>query len=131
MAAHEVVRSGVFMTEVLVDPQKEILRGLVESPSGISRAPGIPGPQDLLDRREDRVLPVTVPKGARRRASNRLLPDRERFEVVDRRPQISRGPLDDHLEDVRSDIDPLLGGNGAKYVFHCVIVNGLKFDGLA
>src|SRR5438132_1385715 len=131
IAAHEVVRSGVFMTEVLVDPQKEILRGLVESPSGVSSAPGIPGPQDLLDRREDRVLPVTVPEGARRRASNRLLPDGERFEVVDRRPQISRGPLDDHLEDVRSYIDRLLGGNGPKYVFHCVIVNGLKFDGLA
>ena len=119
------------MTEVLVDPQEEILRGLVETPRRVSSAPGISGPQDLLDRREDRVLPVAVPEGARRGASNRLLPDGERFEVVDRRPQISRGPLDDHLEDVRGDIDPLLGGNGAKYVFHCVIVNGLKFDGLA
>src|SRR5437773_6713413 len=90
IAAHEVVRSGVFMTEVLVDPQKEILRGFVESPSRVSSAPGIPGPQDFLDRREDRVFPVTVPKGARRRASNCLLPDRERFEVVDRRPDLPR-----------------------------------------
>src|SRR5438445_13573963 len=49
IAAHEVVRSGVFMAEVLVDPPKEILRGLVEHPSGVSTAPGISGPQDLLD----------------------------------------------------------------------------------
>src|SRR5437870_12419605 len=101
IAADEVVRPGVFMTEVLVDPQEEILRGLIETPGRVSSTPGISGPQDLLDRREDRVLPVAVPEGARRGASNRLLPDGERFEVVDRRPQISRGPLDDPLDDVR------------------------------
>src|SRR6266566_5265674 len=60
IAANEVVRPGVFMTEVLVDPQKEILRGLVETPRRVSSAPGISGPQDLLDRRKDRVLPVAV-----------------------------------------------------------------------
>src|SRR2546427_262120 len=82
--ADEVVRPGELMAEVLVHPQDEILRRFVESSGCIAGASGIPGPQDLLDRRKDRVLPVAVAEGTRRGTPNRLLPDRKRFEVVDR-----------------------------------------------
>src|SRR5437879_2540637 len=109
----------------------EVCGELLRQGSPSRALPSGAGPLDEVIRDLERASPVAVPEGARRGASNRLLPDGERFEVVDRRPQISRGPLDDHLDDVRGDIDPLLGGNGPKYVFHCVIVNSLKFDGLA
>src|SRR5436853_3312880 len=65
IAAHEVVRSGVFMTEVLVDPQEEIFRGFVETPSRVSSAPGISGSQDLIDLSAARVLAVYVSEGER------------------------------------------------------------------
>src|SRR5437773_10712844 len=39
IAAHEVVRSGVFMTAVLVDPPEELFRGFVAPPRCVSSAP--------------------------------------------------------------------------------------------
>src|SRR5207247_3619680 len=77
-------------------------------------APRISGPEDLLDRGENRALSVAVSEGLRAGASNGVFTDRERLEVVDCGPQISGGPLDNHIEDLRGHLDVLLSGNGPK-----------------
>src|SRR2546430_14137657 len=129
--ADEVVRPGEVVAEVLVHPQDEILRRFVESSGCVSGASGIPGPQDLLDRRKDRVLPVAVPEGTGRGTPNRLLPDCEGFEVVDRRPQVSGVPLDGDIKNLEGHRNALLRTDGPMDVLHPGILNGLKFDGLA
>ena len=131
VAAGQVVGTAELVAQVLVDPQDEVLRGFVESRRGLLRAPRISGPEDLLDRGENRALSIAVPEGLRPGGPDRVFADREGLEVVDRGPQISRGPFDDHIKDFRGDVDAFLGGDRAKYVFHGVIVNRLKFDGLA
>src|SRR5438132_312511 len=88
-------------------------------------------PEDFLEDREDRPRPVAISEGPRGFGQKGALADREGLEVVDRRPQIAPCPLDDHLEYVIGDLDALPGSDGPKYVFHRVLVNALKFNGLA
>src|SRR5207249_2705207 len=86
VSSDEVVRSGVLMTEVLIDPQDQVFRRFVEFPNGIACASRIPGTQDLLEDRKDRSCPVSVSQGARGLGDERVFADREGLQVVDRGP---------------------------------------------
>src|SRR5207247_10884287 len=66
------------------------------------RAPRISGPEDLLDRGENRALSVAVSEGLRAGASNGVFTDRERLEVVDCGPQIRS---EEHTSELQSRVD--------------------------
>src|SRR6266581_3589126 len=127
----EVVRSAELVRQVLIDPQDEILRRLVEVSDRLAGPPRIARPQDFLDDREDRELAVPIAQGLRGRRADFLLADRNGLEVVDGRTQVAARPFDDDVEDVGRRIEAFPPCDGSKYIFHRVIMNTLKFDGLA
>src|SRR6266571_4230257 len=126
---NQVVRKLV--RQVLIDPQDEILRRLVEVSDRLAGPPRIARPQDFLDDREDRELAVPIAQGLRGRRADFLLADRNGLEVVDGRTQVAARPFDDDVEDVGRRIEAFPPCDGSKYIFHRVIMNTLKFDGLA
>src|SRR6266702_2432554 len=81
----EVVRSAELVRQVLIDPQDEILRRLVEVSDRLAGPPRIARPQDFLDDREDRELAVPIAQRLRRRRADLLPADRNGLEVVDGR----------------------------------------------
>src|SRR3989304_9051481 len=50
IAPHEVPGVPALVREVVVDPQDQVLRSLVEVPDGSAGPPGVPGPEDLPER---------------------------------------------------------------------------------
>src|SRR5439155_985284 len=98
--AHQVVGSREFMAEILVDPEDQVLRGFVELPYRIAGPPRVAGAQDLLEDREDRPRAIPVAQGPRGLREDGPFAERERLEIVDRGPQVSAGPFDDHLGDL-------------------------------
>src|SRR6266508_3109686 len=127
----EVVRSAELVRQVLIDPQDEILGRLVEVSDRLAGPPRIARPQDFLDDREDRELAVPVAQGLRGRRADLLLANRNGLEVVDGRSYVAARPLDDDVEDVGGRLEAFPPCDGSKYIFHRVIMNTLKFDGLA
>src|SRR6266545_439445 len=131
VAPREVVRPPELVRQVLIDPQDEIFRRLVEVADRVAGPPRIARPQDFLHDREDREFPVPIAEGLRRRRADLLLADCNGLEVVDGRAQVAARPLGDDVEDVGRRIEAFPPCDGSKYIFHCVIMNTLKFDGLA